>query len=607
MEQEIPELEQHRMHSAGHHGSLLHFQHHSAIINGRGRWLMDDAAIPWFKVRFTPGIVLDVVHAGGDFGLKVSVDGHKILVLSLDGFDIEPVEVDMFYIYPGETMEVSLVNTTQDTAPVWIRVKEIMLHEMSPEHDHTIDIPNHVPSNDTPKQAVMNDDMMEMRHIVEPQKQDARSGRAKGASETKRENSMNGQNITLDRIGEATKLEHRFQVGDDKQKRSVDGSHVTDTENTDGNSTDSERGLHSMEGRAILFHGASDADYNGHAPTSTEHDCVAKTCRVFNCPGPSMNQAETCVLLNDIKGKASTNAEFWRKLDLHHDPDETHVINFMLSGHPHASGSTANGKKFLVPDVPMYSKKARKNDCSACEKCGHCTNILTLPAGKVVQLTLANLQSEQPLYMHHPIHLHGYAFGVMKVAYPTFEAGFKPASGIKCLSKFCEEVERSESASETGQGGSGHVHDLGHGQTMNLPHRHQRNTQPAAQYMNSTGLDEGTRLLYKRSGTHTGSAGMEVIMKNTILVPAKGYVDVRIFTNNPGFWFIHCHVDLHLLKGMAALIEVLPQVPPPNDFPTCGNELLPYTIITSKGFSQPMSYQSVATSIITLINLIVHL
>lgn len=48
------------------------------------------------------------------------------------------------------------------------------------------------------------------------------------------------------------------------------------------------------------------------------------------------------------------------------------------------------------------------------------------------------------------------------------------------------------------------------------------------------------------------------IRKGTVYVPAAGYVVIRIKADNPGLWFLHCHVLWHQAVGMAMTIEVLP-------------------------------------------------
>ncbi|KAJ4771301.1 Laccase [Rhynchospora pubera] len=64
--------------------------------------------------------------------------------------------------------------------------------------------------------------------------------------------------------------------------------------------------------------------------------------------------------------------------------------------------------------------------------------------------------------------------------------------------------------------------------------------------------------------------------RNTVGVPAGGWAAIRFRANNPGVWFLHCHLELHTTWGlkMAFLVEdgngpdesILP---PPNDLPAC--------------------------------------
>ena len=46
------------------------------------------------------------------------------------------------------------------------------------------------------------------------------------------------------------------------------------------------------------------------------------------------------------------------------------------------------------------------------------------------------------------------------------------------------------------------------------------------------------------------------VSKNTLLLPAQGYVVVRFRANNPGHWPLHCHNMMHNLEGMAVLLNV---------------------------------------------------
>jgi iron transport multicopper oxidase len=50
------------------------------------------------------------------------------------------------------------------------------------------------------------------------------------------------------------------------------------------------------------------------------------------------------------------------------------------------------------------------------------------------------------------------------------------------------------------------------------------------------------------------------LKRDGFVVPANGYIVLRFQANNPGVWFFHCHIDLHLVGGMAATIIEAPDV-----------------------------------------------
>ncbi|XP_048325936.1 laccase-15 isoform X1 [Ziziphus jujuba] len=65
-------------------------------------------------------------------------------------------------------------------------------------------------------------------------------------------------------------------------------------------------------------------------------------------------------------------------------------------------------------------------------------------------------------------------------------------------------------------------------------------------------------------------------LQNTIAVPVNGWTTVRFKADNPGVWFMHCHVDRHMSWGMTMAFIVkngkFPNaqiLPPPPDMPPC--------------------------------------
>ncbi|ORY04645.1 hypothetical protein K493DRAFT_328273 [Basidiobolus meristosporus CBS 931.73] len=49
------------------------------------------------------------------------------------------------------------------------------------------------------------------------------------------------------------------------------------------------------------------------------------------------------------------------------------------------------------------------------------------------------------------------------------------------------------------------------------------------------------------------------VRRDTVQVPAQGYVVIRFRADNPGIWLFHCHIEWHLESGLAATIVEAPQ------------------------------------------------
>ncbi|KAH6826801.1 laccase 17 [Perilla frutescens var. hirtella] len=69
---------------------------------------------------------------------------------------------------------------------------------------------------------------------------------------------------------------------------------------------------------------------------------------------------------------------------------------------------------------------------------------------------------------------------------------------------------------------------------------------------------------------------VDPVERNTVGVPAGGWVAIRFLADNPGVWFMHCHLEVHTSWGlkMAWLVldGKLPNqklLPPPSDLPKC--------------------------------------
>ncbi|WJZ88817.1 hypothetical protein VitviT2T_008084 [Vitis vinifera] len=69
---------------------------------------------------------------------------------------------------------------------------------------------------------------------------------------------------------------------------------------------------------------------------------------------------------------------------------------------------------------------------------------------------------------------------------------------------------------------------------------------------------------------------VDPIERNTVGVPSGGWVAIRFLADNPGVWFMHCHLEIHTSWGLkmawVVLDGKLPNqklLPPPADLPKC--------------------------------------
>ncbi|KAJ6311857.1 hypothetical protein OIU77_013582 [Salix suchowensis] len=66
------------------------------------------------------------------------------------------------------------------------------------------------------------------------------------------------------------------------------------------------------------------------------------------------------------------------------------------------------------------------------------------------------------------------------------------------------------------------------------------------------------------------------VERNTVSVPTAGWIAIRFKADNPGVWFLHCHLEVHTTWGLKMAFVVdngkgpdESILPPPSDLPTC--------------------------------------
>lgn len=122
----------------------------------------------------------------------------------------------------------------------------------------------------------------------------------------------------------------------------------------------------------------------------------------------------------------------------------------------------------------------------------------------------------------HPIHLHGHYFYVTDVVYPSYNQLGRYVSAtdkVECITSSGSQCPRYFITSRNNQGI----------------------------------LSQDVRWRNDVAPTPEG----KFAIKDTVIVPYGGYTTIRFVADNPGWWFFHCHIEVHQLEGMAAIIKEL--------------------------------------------------
>ncbi|EGD74175.1 laccase 1 [Salpingoeca rosetta] len=74
----------------------------------------------------------------------------------------------------------------------------------------------------------------------------------------------------------------------------------------------------------------------------------------------------------------------------------------------------------------------------------------------------------------------------------------------------------------------------------------------------------------------------EAPLKDTVVMPAGGWVAIAFKADNPGMWLAHCHIPLHRDDGMLwTMLEAVDRIPERNlsfaGFPSCNNTAIAHT------------------------------
>ncbi|CAC5370612.1 unnamed protein product [Mytilus coruscus] len=272
--------------------------------------------------------------------------------------------------------------------------------------------------------------------------------------------------------------------------------------------------------------------------------------RVLNCPFQTYPQRNDfiCVPVTDLQSRENIDDAFYVENIPKTNEKALHFLNFGFPG----GYSSVNGRIFRLPTVaPLLQPSETYTDCDDCgdENTCTCSHSLNLKYGSEVIMVLLNLGNGAAI--SHPIHMHGHTFEVLKMVFPkiTHDGTFVFTNDIKC----------SETLSNT------------QSQCNNAKWR----STSWINYKNIPGINLN-----------------DPVRKDTIVVPYGGYVIIRIDARNPGVWFMHCHIDHHLITGMALMLNESFEYQNryiPKGLPTCHSYLKPPTEVVKAVSSEKNS------------------
>ena len=217
------------------------------------------------------------------------------------------------------------------------------------------------------------------------------------------------------------------------------------------------------------------------------------------------------------------------------EPDVEFIFNFAFENPERTS--TINGRNFIFPSAALQTQtneldehydKIACNLSDTCENGCHCLHIHEIPYKKIVRIVVSTVGlTMRHRRFSHPVHLHGHSFHVAAIGYGKYD----PMSGE--ISSSSDELVCSNGSSNTS--------------CIKPQWRNESE-------VNFTVNDRSVR-------------------KDTVILPAGGYVVMQFISDNPGFWFLHCHIEPHQLEGMALVINEAQaqQNPPPDGMRLCGN------------------------------------
>ncbi len=103
---------------------------------------------------------------------------------------------------------------------------------------------------------------------------------------------------------------------------------------------------------------------------------------------------------------------------------------------------------------------------------------------------------------------------------------------------------------------NGIVFDVDHPQGQLAQVRVKSGQRIAVKFVNETGMSHPMHLHgHTFQVVNINGKPLNGALRDTILIPPHGDVTVAFDANNPGTWYLHCHILWHLAAGMAVLVQ----------------------------------------------------
>lgn len=261
--------------------------------------------------------------------------------------------------------------------------------------------------------------------------------------------------------------------------------------------------------------------------TSTKQCTSSSKCTAVNCPFLQYGDIMNCINVDQLEPYNSVPSSIMNT------PAKTLFYSFGFDGEVSTFGSSIDGINFRFPAQPPLTnyKEFQKDMCSK-RGCDHdsqphcsCTEVIDindLKYGDVVEIVMVNIDTDPTNTggTSHPIHLHGHTFYIHDVGYPRYNSTgqFQLANdAIECI---LENGGKCPKYFITVEGDDGRM-------KQTVRYTNNRPPRPYGYYA----------------------------QKDTVILPFGGYTTIRFTVDNPGWWFFHCHIEIHQLEGMAAVVK----------------------------------------------------